>query len=429
MDAKNIVILRNNLELVQIKAWSVMLYNAYSNLKTVDQFSMSFEELKEQLNYTNDKYLKKSVISLISCIIRWNEYKNDGKIINEYTPLLSYIRINGDIITYRYDESLRNKLNNARMYKKINMLIQNHFSSKHSRLFYGLALSSLDIKTQNGEITLTIDELRKYLNLRDDEYPLFKEVNRTILKKAIEEINDKSNLKIDIEYIKNGKNVVKIRLFIHLNPSNLLAFPGFDNPDKEIVKNEIQGNQELKSFLDKNNISVNIIDQRVSPVLEAGITAKDIGKYLLYIKSLNEKSRDSKSETFLNNLNQKKHIENFLQKLSGEKMKEQENYDAKLHILYKAYELVKVLKYLKERKELFYKLLDEHDSNVVYNTDNMVITMLKLAMDHDELMGSMTIAEKLLPDVRRMADYPFVSFDEWKITCSPNELLTKCETI
>ena len=103
-------------------------------------------------------------------------------------------------------------------------------------------------------------------------------------------------------------------------------------------------------------------------------------------------------------------------------------------MLYTAHEMVKVLEYLKERKELFYKLLHEHDDlefdrNYIGFKGSIAIRVLKLAMDYDELINSFTIAEILFPAVKKMPDYPYASFDEWKKNYSQQEILLKSESL
>jgi hypothetical protein len=412
----NIITLKNNLEPLQIKAWSWLLYNANRNLKFQDTFTIPLAELTKGISYKDGiESLKKLIFSLTNSVIKSNFYEKT-LVKKEKGYLLPYCRIYGDTLTYRLSYLITEKLADKQMYKKINMLVQNQLNFKYAKIIYGLCLNCFDPFSNQGSVTVKIEQLRIFLGLKDYEYPSVGEMKRSILTKTAEDINKSSNLHISLQYLKEGKNIVAVVFNVSINSENLIPVPGIKDEAGNLI-NIIHDNQELKNYLEKNKISVSLIKKSVSALLEAGISAIDIGKYFLYIKAL-EEGKETKARFFFDNLVQKINMENFFKMLASKQFEHQEDYEKKLHKLYQAHEMIKVMEYLKERKALLYKLLDKND-NFVYNpwgssSGNMAVRILKLALDFDELVESFTIAEVLLPDVIKMPDYNYISFEEWR---------------
>jgi plasmid replication initiation protein len=61
-----------------------------------------------------------------------------------------------------------------------------------------------------GDRTIALDDFRSMLNL-DDKYQQFKDLNKLLLKPAIAELNEKSDLAVTFETIKQGRKVIALR--------------------------------------------------------------------------------------------------------------------------------------------------------------------------------------------------------------------------
>ncbi|EKJ5694698.1 replication initiation protein [Salmonella enterica] len=61
-----------------------------------------------------------------------------------------------------------------------------------------------------GDRTIAIDDFRAMLDL-DGKYKTFKSLNQLLLKPAIAELNEKSNLAVTMDTVKNGRTVVALR--------------------------------------------------------------------------------------------------------------------------------------------------------------------------------------------------------------------------
>ncbi|EFP1691905.1 replication initiation protein [Salmonella enterica subsp. enterica serovar Thompson] len=61
-----------------------------------------------------------------------------------------------------------------------------------------------------GDRTISIDDFRSMLDL-EDKYSDFKILNRALIKPSIAELNEKTNLIVDVETVKKGRKVTALR--------------------------------------------------------------------------------------------------------------------------------------------------------------------------------------------------------------------------
>ncbi|HGG6556702.1 TPA: replication initiation protein [Salmonella enterica subsp. diarizonae serovar 61:i:z] len=61
-----------------------------------------------------------------------------------------------------------------------------------------------------GDRTIALADFRSMLDL-DDKYRQFKDLNKLLLKPAIAELNEKSDLAVTVDTVKNGRTVVALR--------------------------------------------------------------------------------------------------------------------------------------------------------------------------------------------------------------------------
>jgi len=215
----------NKITLLQRRAWNVLLANAYYDLLNKEQFTVSLKELSEVLGYKSKdiEVLKEALRSLRRIEVEWNILnKNDEEWVN--TSLLSEVKIikNSGQCCYGYGLELKKKLFNPEMYARISLSMQNKFNSKYSLALYELAVDYYIKKRGIGETSyITIEELKKLMGVETDKtYNDFKNLNRFIIKVALKEINEKSDLFVDVAYKKEGRRVVSLKFKIKPNQKN-----------------------------------------------------------------------------------------------------------------------------------------------------------------------------------------------------------------
>ena len=168
--------IKNEITLLQRKAWNVLLANAFYDLPTKETYQININELCKVLEFDikSPKYLKESLKALVECGLEWNVLNKDGKNKWGITSLLAQAEIEDNICTYAYSPILRERLYNPNMYARISLAIQNKFSSKHTLALYELCKDYFDIKRNHGETPwIDIPTFRKLMGLKDDEYIQF----------------------------------------------------------------------------------------------------------------------------------------------------------------------------------------------------------------------------------------------------------------
>lgn len=233
----------NEISLLQRKAWNVLLANAFNDLPYKEVYAVSVRELAEVLKFDskNLDYLKRALKTLNITQVEWNILKKDGKKEWGVFTLLAQANIINGICYYAYAPYLRKQLHNPMMYAKINLRLQNCFNSKHTLALYELAVDYYRIKDAFGETPfITVEDLRRLLGLKDSDYPQFKILSRDIIKKAIKEINSKSDLLVDIEYRRKGRKVNAIKFRINKNPDS------YEKTDMDDIEKKLKASQNKK---------------------------------------------------------------------------------------------------------------------------------------------------------------------------------------
>lgn len=211
----------NEVNLLQRRAWNVMLAQAYNDLPTQETYSLSVRELCNALGYKghNDKYIKQLLRDLVGITVEWNVLGKDGAVEWGASSLMAEVKIINGVCHYAYGPTMRSRLYNPSMYARISLSLQNQFSSKHSLALYELFVDYFDAKRFCGETPMIpVTDFRLLLGLQENEYAAFKDLNKSIIKKAIKEINAKSDLHVEVEYRKQGRSVVAVKFFIKPSP-------------------------------------------------------------------------------------------------------------------------------------------------------------------------------------------------------------------
>ena len=212
----------NEVNLLQRRAWNIMLAQAYNDLPKEDTYSITVRELCNALGYkgNNDKYIKQLLRELVGITVEWNVLGKDGAMEWGASSLLAEVKIINGVCHYAYGPTMRSRLYNPSMYARISLSLQNQFKSKHSLALYELFVDYFDAKRHCGETpVIGVEDFRHLLGLQENEYAAFKDLNKSIIKKALKEINAMSDLHVDVEYRKQGRSVIAVKFFIKPNPN------------------------------------------------------------------------------------------------------------------------------------------------------------------------------------------------------------------
>jgi plasmid replication initiation protein len=231
----------NKLTLIQRKICNVLLFNALDTINVKDTHEISFKHLCSLVGYnSNDiNLIKRSLKTLISVVMEWN-LLDDSKFISEQTSeeaiawhassLLAGASITKGVIRYSYSPQIKTVLSSLEIYGRINLFVQSKFNSSYSLVLYENCVRFKNIKQTSW---LDLQLFRSLMGIANDKYPSFKELKRNILNVAINEINQKSDIVIESEYKKAGRQITAIKFLIRENENYRPAFKKLNKP-KEI---------------------------------------------------------------------------------------------------------------------------------------------------------------------------------------------------
>ena len=202
---------------LQRRAWNVLLANAYNELPNRDIHRVSVAELAKKLGFNSRDYdhLKETLEALVDCTVKWNILGKDKKEEWGVASLLAEARIKDGVCTYAYPPYLRTKLYNPRIYTKINLSLQNQFTSRYALVLWEVCFDYFDLSRNEGETPfIPIEIFRELMGLEKGEYSLFKVLNRDVIKPAVEEINTLTNFFVEVERKRIGRRIGELKFKI-----------------------------------------------------------------------------------------------------------------------------------------------------------------------------------------------------------------------
>lgn len=208
------IVLTDNkkLSLTQRKAWNVLILNAHSELDSEETFKIDLMTICNILGNNDIFNLKRDLLKLMSTTVQFNYLQSRDKSVWEASTLLADAKIDDGGLSYSFGPLMRHKLNNLELYARINLSIQKNIDSKYSLILYEIAKDHY-IAAQGRGLTpfIEVDDLKRLLECQNEKsYNRFAEFNR-VIKKALKEINEKTDITVKAVYKKKGKTIVAIQ--------------------------------------------------------------------------------------------------------------------------------------------------------------------------------------------------------------------------
>ena len=224
--------INNKLTLVERKVSNILLKHAQHNMDRRDEHVISIKDLCEDLHMPDNKnydMLKNALRALSQTQLEWNILNKDKKNKWGLSSIIASVEIENGVCRYSYSAALKKIFANPNIYAKLNMAIQASFTSKYSIALWEYIMEFISLSAnQRSELIrnqISLENLRKLLGVENSKYYLqFSNFNREILKKAIKEINEISDLEVEVAYIKNNKKVDEIEIVVkraNIKPENV----------------------------------------------------------------------------------------------------------------------------------------------------------------------------------------------------------------
>lgn len=214
----------NRLTLTQRKASNVLLYNAYESLLTARVHRIRVKDLAEAIGFNTHNLdpLKEALKTLARTVLEWNILDESGA-QEEWgaTTLLAQAVIKGGYCIYAYSPDLCEKLYRPEIYALLNLSIQRKFSSGYALALYENCLRYRRVGTTGW---ISLDNLKRLLGIGESDayYQDFRKFNDKIIKPSIRQVNETSDLFLEIEYQRDHRRITAVRFLVRDNPQMLL---------------------------------------------------------------------------------------------------------------------------------------------------------------------------------------------------------------
>ena len=188
-----------------------------TNSPNRDIHRVSVAELAKSLGFNshNEDYLKETLEALVDCTVKWNLLDKDKKETWGIASLLGSAEIKNGICTYSFAAHLRYKLYNPRIYTKLNLRLQNRFTSRYALILWEVCFDYFDIARNHGETPfIPLETFKELMGIGRNDYPLFKEFNRNVIKPAIQEINELTDFSVEVEQKRVGRRIGELKFRI-----------------------------------------------------------------------------------------------------------------------------------------------------------------------------------------------------------------------
>lgn len=236
---------------------TVFKYNTKDFLKMIgiknlgkrsNLFSKCKDEEDKLRGGDKDYSVEKTLRELLTKEITFRYKNNKGETYQvEGTNLVTYFKINRNEITYNLSDWIRQRVCNVQSAYIMKLPILSSFATSHAVVFF----EQLEQRRKWSKWEVDIATLKKLFGLFNNEYKSFSDFNRRVLKKAILEVNEKTDYELDYEVVKERRTPKKIifRWFIYSNSVKMFKTYIRENfVNTELIEIQV-GIRTYKSFI------------------------------------------------------------------------------------------------------------------------------------------------------------------------------------
>lgn len=308
------------LDAIAVKTWFYLVARVFHYLEETQDlvFSLPAKDLFDYLGTRNYSHIKEILESIRQTGLAFNSLGKDPNKNWLTISLLSAVGIQDGEVIFEIPAFLKKKLLEFKeMFVVINLMLLRDFRSKYSLALYVVFTDYLIKDLKQTEKIMTIDELRKLLDISKNEYAEYKAFNRDVLKKAVSEINSKSNIFVTYKPHKTfRRKIISLKFTFKV----VKSIPQPDVQDKLVLKDlPIDSSKQISSlkdsqsnkkilptdkkvldFLIKHNIALNI-SKHQERIKEIGkhLDHDELNNYFLYLVEItNAKKHEIKEDSF-----------------------------------------------------------------------------------------------------------------------------------
>lgn len=215
------------IDVAPYKAFVALVSLTKDSIQTQRKFQVSARELMAEMGIEHNNYdrLKETIKYLIGTVVEFNVSKQDRHPGWEMAPIIGAAKLENGIVYFEFLEPIWEKLKHPLIYAYITRKGVYSFTSKYDVALYNWFTRMLVPKRSQLICEVEITDLLKNI-LRVDEkhsktYSSYMRLNDKILSKSVKKINDKTNLFVTYEGIRNSRKVASVRFCIGLKEKSV----------------------------------------------------------------------------------------------------------------------------------------------------------------------------------------------------------------
>lgn len=229
--AIHIKVQSGSLGLIQRKQINAFHYFARDNPDKETHY-VRLQDLYRMVNYNSNNIseFKENARKLVSINVEWDYLREDNERVWGVSNILSEIEyVTNGIVSFSFPRRIREFLATQEHRALVNMQVQRQFTMSYALSLY----ENITIYRSQG-ITpqYAIEQLKCLLVVNDEENPTYKQFkffNSKVIVPAIKEINEISDLFVEVNYHKKGRTVEYISFTIGVKPQSFLDFDDAPN--------------------------------------------------------------------------------------------------------------------------------------------------------------------------------------------------------
>lgn len=199
----------NNINLVQRKAFNCLMLQTILTPKPKGQkyHSITIKELCHLTGYKQNDwlYLDKQLEEMQKTLLQWREDSKRGRV--QFLGHVEYYPKTG-ILEYSFSERLIDLVKENKIFHRLDFSSMRELTSKHALALYENCAGFRETKTyQNGTGWRALSAWKLLLCGEEEAYPEFKIFHRDVLKPAIKEVNEHTDIHIKMKTKKLGRKV------------------------------------------------------------------------------------------------------------------------------------------------------------------------------------------------------------------------------
>ncbi len=213
------------LELPDAKVFNYLLLRSYNRLtdRTIHEIPVS--DALKILKHTSVARLEETLKRLGNVKIEF-EYHKDGEDHSVACHFLSYdiCQTENGVLKFAFDPILLKFLWEPAVYARINMQFFQQFKTTYGAKLYEIL--TLYFRRTYRTWSVSVEDLRVALGVRDDQYKRFDNLRRAVIDRAVDEVNALAPFGVELELVRGGLGGKVIELRFSVVPrSDLAAVP------------------------------------------------------------------------------------------------------------------------------------------------------------------------------------------------------------